>query len=162
MRAIGEQVKDPKQSCYLRCSESILRTLQEDIDNTVKKAAVDPQMQNLVTIKNAMMEKLKNGYSLVRYRVQSGEETVGLSRGALLPVVAKTPIDSWPFASNNGQDYQIFDTKLGLMDVSYSSAWQLGKVSNNLFEMEEPGIHVSHVPAPTPLIRYSLLHEKNY
>ncbi|KAJ5175210.1 uncharacterized protein N7482_001087 [Penicillium canariense] len=79
-------------------------------------------------------QRLKLGYTLVRYRVQTGEETVAFTRGPLVPV----PVDrksfpvttnggQWPPQSNSGADYQILDPQLGIMDITYSSAWQLGR-----------------------------------
>jgi hypothetical protein len=75
-----------------------------------------------------MMNRLKLGYTLVRYRTPSGEETVAFQRGPMVPVPVRFPItDAWPANSNTSQNYQILDKDLGIMDISYASAWQLGK-----------------------------------
>ena len=127
---LDAHMKDTPPNCYLRCSNKVLETFEERATKSGTTGVPNP----LAAVKEAMVNRLKNGYNLVRYRVQSGEETVALSRGALLPVYPGAPPESWPFTSNNGQDYQIFDKQLGLMDISYSSAWQLGRV-RSLFRL---------------------------
>ncbi|KAH8797907.1 hypothetical protein F5884DRAFT_687599 [Xylogone sp. PMI_703] len=77
--------------------------------------------------KQRMLSRLKNGYSLIRYRPASGEETIAFNRGPLVPMLVPHFGDQWPLSSNNGQCYQIVDQDLGIVDISYSAAWQLGK-----------------------------------
>ena len=78
------------------------------------------------TLRNRIKNRLEDGYTLLRYRVQTGEETVALMRGPLTP--SQVPDASWmDIHSNTGEDLQIIDTQLGLMDISYCVAWQLGK-----------------------------------
>lgn len=123
MRAIGEQIKDPAQTSLLRCSDATLAALAKSNSTSrwnVKDDAV-------AVIKSRMTERLSNGYTLVRHRVASGEETIAFTRGPLIPVAPHGPTAGWPYASNTGQDYQILDKSLGIMDISYSAAWQLGK-----------------------------------
>lgn len=71
--------------------------------------------------------RLTDGYSLVRYITQTGEETVAFTRGPLTPTTVKHPLRPNWGVSKFGTDLQIFDTELGIMDITYSSAWQLGK-----------------------------------
>jgi len=76
----------------------------------------------------AMQARMAAGYSLIRYRVLTGEQCVALMRGPLVPV----PNDAsnfvnWPAHSNTSTAYQILDPETGIMDVSYSVAWQLGR-----------------------------------
>ena len=114
-------IQDTPPNAYLRCPRSALSAVERP---TLALKDTDP----MKGIGQRMVQRLKDGYSLIRYRVQSGEETVALFRGALLPVYPQAPISSWPVSSTNGQDYQILDKTLGIMDVSYSTAWQLGRV----------------------------------
>lgn len=76
--------------------------------------------------------RLKMGYTLSRWRTQSGEESVAFNRGPLVPQPATWPGDpprsDLPDCSYTSQDYQILDQETGLMDLSYSSAWQAGKL----------------------------------
>lgn len=79
-------------------------------------------------VSSVVTQRLKEGYTLARWRTQSGEETAAFNRGPLVPgpvpyPVAKDIVD----CSNTSQDYQILDPATGLMDLSYSSAWQIGK-----------------------------------
>ncbi|KAF5676664.1 hypothetical protein FCIRC_6959 [Fusarium circinatum] len=71
-------------------------------------------------------DRLKDGYSLVQYRVQTGEKTVALYRGPFTPVRVDLN-EQLNKCSNSGQDFQILDKKVGLMDISYSMAWQIGR-----------------------------------
>src|SRR5947209_8037582 len=109
-------IKDTPPNAYLRCPPSVLSAVEQP---TLALKDADA----MKAIGQRMVQRLKDGYSLIRYRVQSGEETVALFRGALLPVYPKAPPSAWPVSSTNGQDYQILDKTLRIMDVSYSSAW---------------------------------------
>ena len=84
-----------------------------------------------------MLERTTAGYTLARWRPQSGEETVAFSRGPLVPCpVPFPPSPDIVDCSNTSQEYQILDPKTGFMDLSYSSAWQLGKtmaISDTVF-----------------------------
>ncbi|KAF5603159.1 uncharacterized protein FSUBG_7382 [Fusarium subglutinans] len=71
-------------------------------------------------------DRVKDGYSLVQYRVQTGEKTVALYRGPFTPVRVDLN-EQLNKCSNSGQDFQILDKKVGLMDISYSIAWQIGR-----------------------------------
>jgi hypothetical protein len=86
----------------------------------------------------ALARRLANGYSIVRHRLPTGENTVAFFRGPLSPVPVPYPLLStrlypnfdygaWPLESFNSNDYQILDSKLGIMDISYATAWQLGR-----------------------------------
>lgn len=72
-------------------------------------------------------ERLTDGYSLVKYYTQSGEETVALTRSPFTPTTIPHPLADWRLLSTFGTDLQIFDQVAGVMDITYSSAWQLGK-----------------------------------
>ena len=75
----------------------------------------------------ALVQRLRDGYVFSRYRVQTGEESVCLNRGPLVPVTIPSNGTSWPGNSNYSTDYQVLDKQLGVIDISYSSAFQLGK-----------------------------------
>lgn len=72
-------------------------------------------------------QRMYDGYSLVRYITQTGEETVAFTRGPFTPATVEYPLRPDWGISTFGTDLQIFDTELGVMDITYSSAWQLGK-----------------------------------
>jgi hypothetical protein len=94
----------------------------------------------------ALYDRLNSGYTLARWRTPTGEESVALNRGPLVPMktqevptgVATSDKNNrlWPALSMTGKDYQVFDKALGLMDVTYSSAWSLGRlmaISDSVF-----------------------------
>ncbi|KAK9762582.1 hypothetical protein K7432_011548, partial [Basidiobolus ranarum] len=75
-------------------------------------------------------QKLKEGYVLTKQTLPTGEPTTAFFRGPLSPVLPVTveqrSIKPW---SLFGTDLQILDTKVGIFDTSYNTAWQLGKAS---------------------------------
>jgi len=76
-----------------------------------------------------LADRLEMGYTIARWRAQSGEETAAFNRGPLVPQpVTWPPARDIPDCSNTSQDYQVLDPLTGLMDLSYSSAWQAGKL----------------------------------
>ena len=70
--------------------------------------------------------RMRDGYNLMKYRTRTGELTMALFRGPLTPNVVN-PISELNKCSNSGVDFQILDKELGIMDITYSSAWQLGR-----------------------------------
>lgn len=78
-------------------------------------------------VKDRIAARLRDGYSMVRYRTQTGEQTVALYRGPLTPTVVEPTNAAAKACSNSGQDLQILDREVGIMDISYSSAWNLGR-----------------------------------
>lgn len=87
-------------------------------------AVIDP-LRSGGKIPARLANRLEDGYSLVKYRTQTGEQTVALFRGPFTPTVV--PNLSMNKCSNSGVDLQILDDKVGIMDITYSSAWQLGR-----------------------------------
>lgn len=78
-----------------------------------------------------LYDRLSLGYSIGRWRTATGEESVAFFRGPLTPVITPwkpSTNNDWPDSSNTGKDFQILDQDLGVMDMTYSSAWQLGKL----------------------------------
>ncbi|KAH7006585.1 hypothetical protein EDB82DRAFT_454742 [Fusarium venenatum] len=72
--------------------------------------------------------RLRDGYTMVKYRTQTGEETAAIARGACIPCVPPKKLsESWTSLSFSGSDLQILDKDLGLMDLTYSMAWNLGR-----------------------------------
>lgn len=87
-------------------------------------AVIDP-VKGGGKIPARLASRLEDGYSLVKYPTQTGEETVAMFRGAFTPTVV--PRLSMNECSNSGIDLQILDKEVGIMDITYSSAWQLGR-----------------------------------
>ncbi|KAL8792886.1 MAG: hypothetical protein Q9195_004528 [Heterodermia aff. obscurata] len=79
-------------------------------------------------VTDIMTRRQMDGYTLVRHRTVTGEQTAAMVRGPLTPTRVPHPLHKdVVFQSNFGTDLQILDPSLGLMDLSYASAWQLGK-----------------------------------
>ncbi|ORY12599.1 hypothetical protein BCR34DRAFT_613864 [Clohesyomyces aquaticus] len=76
-----------------------------------------------------LASRLRLGYSIARWRSETGEVSAAFNRGPLTPIqVPVVPCNDWPTGSTTSKNYQIFDKSTGMMDLSYSSAWQLGKI----------------------------------
>lgn len=81
-----------------------------------------------------LYKRLLDGFSLVKHRTQTGELTLALFRGPLTPTVVPrrwkgdSDLESdLARCSNSGLDLEILDRELGIMDITYSAAWQLGR-----------------------------------
>ncbi|SPJ79916.1 uncharacterized protein FTOL_08307 [Fusarium torulosum] len=86
----------------------------------------EPLVSSSDKVSTRLGTRIKDDYSLVKYRVQTGEKPVALYRGPFTPTrVARH--DQPNQCSNSGQDFQILDKDVGLMDISYSVAWQIGR-----------------------------------
>ncbi|KAH6691797.1 hypothetical protein BKA61DRAFT_283401 [Leptodontidium sp. MPI-SDFR-AT-0119] len=115
MRNIGAQV--PSES-WLRTPDFLLQSLK---NNT----SLDPKA---VKITNRLYSRAMDGAFIVRYMPQTGEETIAFSRGALTPTLPKHPLTPfWPTESNFSTNLQIVDKHLGMTDITYSTAWELGR-----------------------------------
>lgn len=69
-----------------------------------------------------------DGYTISRSRTATGELTATMIRGPLVPRRVVRPLrEGFTMQSNYGNDLAIFDSTIGLLDLTYSSAWQLGK-----------------------------------
>ncbi|KAJ5725995.1 uncharacterized protein N7483_007352 [Penicillium malachiteum] len=71
-----------------------------------------------------LAERLRQGYTWMRHRTMSGETTVGLYRGPLTPKYVE-PGHCEP--TIGGKSLQIVDAQAGVVDLSYSIAWELGR-----------------------------------
>ncbi|KAK4466280.1 hypothetical protein QBC42DRAFT_217205 [Cladorrhinum samala] len=80
------------------------------------------------TIASVIDKRQADGYTIVRHRTVTGEETAALFRGPLTPTTVPRPLrPGFSMQSNFGTDLAIQDPDLFLMDLSYARAWQLGK-----------------------------------
>ncbi|OJJ42077.1 hypothetical protein ASPZODRAFT_147782 [Penicilliopsis zonata CBS 506.65] len=71
-----------------------------------------------------LVERLQAGYTPTRHRTLTGETTVAFYRGPLTPLYIP-PRQCVPTTA--GRELQILDPRTGIMDVSYSAAWELGR-----------------------------------
>ncbi|KAH8882539.1 hypothetical protein GQ53DRAFT_847524 [Thozetella sp. PMI_491] len=118
-----------------------VETLKSLLQTSKTPNKVDP---NASVVAKTLYDRLSAGYTIARWRTPTGEESVAFNRGPLVPlgvdevpmVAAGTKTRPWPALSMTGKDYQVFDGSVGIMDVTYSSAWSLGKlmaISNSSF-----------------------------
>ncbi|KAH0562327.1 hypothetical protein GP486_002981 [Trichoglossum hirsutum] len=110
----------------LRPPKTVLDTLLKTSSEESHSAALQSAAARV------LHDRLSNSYTICRWRTATGEETVAFNRGPLVAtptsdVPSKPPQDWFPI-SMTGKDYQIFDEDVGLMDMTYSSAWSLGKL----------------------------------
>ncbi|KAI1817182.1 hypothetical protein GGS20DRAFT_582688 [Poronia punctata] len=79
-------------------------------------------------ISKRIASRLRDGYTMTKYRMRTGEVTAAITRGPFTPTTVPHPVsDDWKGISNSGDNFQILDRELGIMDISYSVAWNLGK-----------------------------------
>ncbi|KAK4180608.1 hypothetical protein QBC36DRAFT_353897 [Triangularia setosa] len=111
---------------------SALEHLGEGVSvlHTSTAPSLPPQPDNK-SVEAIVAMRQRDGYTLVRHRTVTGEETASIYRGPLVPRPVTHPLPNLPsdkgMQSNFGSDLQILDSVLSLMDISYASAWQLGK-----------------------------------
>ncbi|EGY14480.1 uncharacterized protein VDAG_05644 [Verticillium dahliae VdLs.17] len=87
-----------------------------------------PDMPSSPSVKDLVKQRQRDGYTIVRHRTVTGEETAAMTRGPLTPTFVPHPLrEGFVMQSNFGTDLQILDPDLSLMDLTYASAWQLGK-----------------------------------
>jgi hypothetical protein len=117
MRNIGVNIQPAMDDVWLRAPQGARSAVASSRFDTKPKAIV-----------NRLQSRLKDGFVLQRYLLQTGERTVSFYRGPLTPNYVH-PIRAawWPDQTNFSTDYQILDQTLGIMDITYSAAWQLGR-----------------------------------
>ncbi|KAF3354918.1 hypothetical protein VdG1_07122 [Verticillium dahliae VDG1] len=87
-----------------------------------------PDMPSSPSVKDLVEQRQRDGYTIVRHRTVTGEETAAMTRGPLTPTFVPHPLrEGFVMQSNFGTDLRILDPDLSLMDLTYASAWQLGK-----------------------------------
>ncbi|KAI0852453.1 hypothetical protein F5Y00DRAFT_273079 [Daldinia vernicosa] len=103
----------------------------EDLGRTLNvlrapEEIISPLRASSDKMKQLVAKRLDDGYTLVRYRTQTGESTVALYRGPFTPSFVP-PLENLTTSSNSGVDLQVLDKQLGIMDITYSVAWQVGR-----------------------------------
>ncbi|KAI1643903.1 uncharacterized protein F4817DRAFT_348256 [Daldinia loculata] len=103
----------------------------EDLGRTLNvlrapEEIISPLRASSDKIQQLVAKRLDDGYTLVRYRTQTGESTVAFYRGPFTPSFVP-PLENLTTSSNSGVDLQVLDKQLGIMDITYSVAWQVGR-----------------------------------
>jgi hypothetical protein len=73
-----------------------------------------------------VLSALQDGYTLVKYGMRQGEKTMAWYRGPLLPAPTQHVVRPAPFVTADSA--MIYDRKTGLFDLSYATAWQIGRL----------------------------------
>ncbi|KAF5252200.1 hypothetical protein FANTH_2756 [Fusarium anthophilum] len=68
--------------------------------------------------------RVTEGYTIVRHRDIAGESSMALYRGPLIPGLSRKARIK---PSVHGTDLQIIDTSARILDISYNTAWELGR-----------------------------------
>ena len=85
-------------------------------------------LQLQTTSSNTQIEsRLSNGFIPVKYHLRTGEDTMGWYRGPFTPVQLETPLFAGFSGSLSGTSLLVFDPTYGTFDVTYATAWQLGR-----------------------------------
>ena len=95
----------------------------------VPKAIYSPLLNDPQAINQRVGQRLQDGYTLTRYRLHTAEESVAFYRGPFTPthVAYDSTTDYFHTQSTFSTDLQVLDQSVGIMDITYSMAWQLGK-----------------------------------
>ena len=127
MSSIGEAVE--RETSLLRCPDDFLANVAAKVSSVANPTSPGDTAAHSrqLAVQKSISTRLTDGYSLIRQRTITGEQTVAFMRGPLVPVSKEGLPKDWPTSSDNGQAYQILDRDLGIMDLTYSTAWQLGK-----------------------------------
>ncbi|KAL7947491.1 hypothetical protein V8C42DRAFT_287691 [Trichoderma barbatum] len=72
--------------------------------------------------------RIRDGYLLKPFTSSSGETSTVLFRGPFTPTLPTKHLGSVKPSSTTGTDLRVVDSKTGLLDISYQSAWQLGRL----------------------------------
>src|SRR5205814_1951055 len=75
------------------------------------------------TVGARVAARLADGFSLLRYRLQTGEVSAAFFRGPFTPTTVTFPTETpeeWPATSTAGGLLQILDDQLNIMDLTYS------------------------------------------
>lgn len=128
----------PEAANFVKTMEDLASTMQplkppQSLLNSLQNSVLDQPTPPLKSAAQILHDRLNQSYTLSRWRTATGEETAAFNRGPLVsaptPDVPATPRSTWPVLSMTGKDYQIFDNDVGVMDVTYSSAWSLGRLA---------------------------------
>ncbi|KIL84632.1 hypothetical protein FAVG1_12159 [Fusarium avenaceum] len=73
-----------------------------------------------------LKRRMDAGYTFVKHRMMSGEATTALYRGPLVPHQLQANWTATTETKSHGSGLQIVDSETGIIDISYSTAWNLG------------------------------------
>ncbi|KAF4333888.1 hypothetical protein FBEOM_12282 [Fusarium beomiforme] len=111
--------------------EKVIKTLSDNV-RPLRRFPEQPVLDEW------LKRRLEAGYTLVKHRMQTGEQTVSLFRGPFTPHRPKGDELHNAEAASPGSGLQIIDQATGLIDITYSASWSLGRslaIENSAFTM---------------------------
>ncbi|KAH7258881.1 uncharacterized protein BKA55DRAFT_561732 [Fusarium redolens] len=109
---------------------SVIKTLADNVRPL--RRAVEPSTDPW------LKRRMESGYTLVKHRLQTGEQTASMFRGPLVPFQPRGDELENAEAAGHGSGLQIVDRTTGIVDITYSAAWSLGRslaIENSSFTM---------------------------
>ncbi|KAL0471217.1 hypothetical protein QR685DRAFT_525808 [Neurospora intermedia] len=130
------------------CLPPTYLNVKQTFENLVRTASmlkpiIPPHSEHLDDGGKRMLNRWEEGYTIVRSMTPTGEPTAALIRGPLTPNLI-APLEGDFLSNNSGADLKIFDEKLDMMDITYSSAWSLGRslaLANEGFTVSLTRVH---------------------
>ncbi|KAF4443535.1 hypothetical protein FACUT_1272 [Fusarium acutatum] len=119
---------------WTRGNDGEIKSLIEAISKNVRSLAriLEPSTDQW------LRRRLEAGYTMVKHRTQTGEQTAALFRGPLIPQQPRGDELDNAEAPGHGSGLQIIDKTTGIIDITYSAAWNLGRslaIENSSFTM---------------------------
>ncbi|KLO82155.1 Uncharacterized protein LW93_9337 [Fusarium fujikuroi] len=108
---------------WTKGNDGNIKSVIETISNNVRPLAriVEPSADQW------LRRRLEAGYTIVKHRIQTGEQTAALFRGPLIPQQPRGNELDNAEESGHGSGLQIIDKTTGIIDITYSAAWSLGR-----------------------------------
>lgn len=78
------------------------------------------------TATGSIAERMFYGFDLARYQTITGESTAAWIKGPLGPTITEHPLPTLPPQVNSSMGLAQLDGSLGILDLTYASAWELG------------------------------------
>ncbi|KAF5720073.1 hypothetical protein FMUND_4357 [Fusarium mundagurra] len=115
------------------------QAIQKRSSNVLPLARVSPPVGSNPDEQTKWVQaRTKAGYTFVKHHLPSGEETVALYRGPLIPQISPSDETNHAEPTTHSSSLHIIDITTGFVDISYSTAWQLGRslaIQNSPFFM---------------------------
>ncbi|MGV3588905.1 MAG: hypothetical protein ACO1OF_18005 [Adhaeribacter sp.] len=137
------------------------KPLRIDVDELISANDPDGTKNYKSTVTDIAKKAFRNGYMPINHERRTGHHSVSWYRGPLVPVEISTP-ENYQYA--NADQALRFDNEWGMFDISYASAWQLGRLlalqSPNFFSALSNWKTASKRDAPLKIAQELLEEEK--
>ncbi|KAL3443876.1 hypothetical protein BJX65DRAFT_311357 [Aspergillus insuetus] len=117
-----------------RFTDDILAALR-DLDDEARFLQPPPdKWAPLINSNNPVKQQrlgqlLRDGYTLMRHRTQTGEVTSAFQRGPLTPTPPESGFKPNSLVHDSQTELQVFDHEVGMFNISFETAWTLGKAT---------------------------------